>query len=192
MVNGSELELRDAILIDRAGRIRATERWLGTIAAGAAVEIDGDRTAKAAGAGRRGPGSRRRTRSWRRCGRTGKPARRTRASSAWSPGCRDDRAGRSSSRPSTGSAGSRRSWSICAAARRPAPTGGGTTGSPPAKPDVEARLLEHDANASGGAAGATRAGATQELPPATDTSRAVPRPRQADDQSRLIANDGAR
>ena len=41
VVNGGELELRDAILIDQAGPTERRERWLGTIAAGAAVEIDG-------------------------------------------------------------------------------------------------------------------------------------------------------
>ena len=41
VVNGGELELRDAILIDQAGPDERRERWLGTIAAGAAVEIDG-------------------------------------------------------------------------------------------------------------------------------------------------------
>lgn len=41
VVNGGEFELRDAILIDRGGTGEMRERWLGTIAAGAAVEIDG-------------------------------------------------------------------------------------------------------------------------------------------------------
>jgi hypothetical protein len=41
VVNGGELELRDAILIDRTGTTELRERWLGTIAVGAAVEIDG-------------------------------------------------------------------------------------------------------------------------------------------------------
>jgi hypothetical protein len=41
VINGGELELRDAILIDQAGPDERRERWLGTIAAGAAVEIDG-------------------------------------------------------------------------------------------------------------------------------------------------------
>ena len=44
MVNGGELELRDAILIDVSAEPRRRERWLGTIAAGATVEIDEDRT----------------------------------------------------------------------------------------------------------------------------------------------------
>jgi hypothetical protein len=41
VVNGGELELRDAILIDQAGSDERREHWLGTIAAGAAIEIDG-------------------------------------------------------------------------------------------------------------------------------------------------------
>jgi hypothetical protein len=41
VVNGGELELRDAILIDQAGQDERRERWLGTIAAGAAVELGG-------------------------------------------------------------------------------------------------------------------------------------------------------
>jgi hypothetical protein len=41
VVNGGELELRDAILIDQAGQAEPRERWLGTIAPGAAVPIDG-------------------------------------------------------------------------------------------------------------------------------------------------------
>ena len=53
MVNGSELELRDAILIDQAGPAERRERWLGTIAAGAAVEIDGPAGAETAGTRRR-------------------------------------------------------------------------------------------------------------------------------------------
>ena len=40
VVNGGELELRDAILIDQAGADERRERWLGTIAAGATVELD--------------------------------------------------------------------------------------------------------------------------------------------------------
>jgi hypothetical protein len=41
VVNGGELELHDAILIDQSGPAERVERWLGTIAAGASVEIDG-------------------------------------------------------------------------------------------------------------------------------------------------------
>ena len=41
VVNGSELELRDAILIDLANPNERREHWLGTIAAGASVNIDG-------------------------------------------------------------------------------------------------------------------------------------------------------
>ncbi len=41
LVNESEIELRDAVLIDRANHSQERERWLGTIAAGAAVVIDG-------------------------------------------------------------------------------------------------------------------------------------------------------
>jgi hypothetical protein len=41
VVNGSELELRDAILIDLADPNERRERWLGTIAAGASIDIDG-------------------------------------------------------------------------------------------------------------------------------------------------------
>jgi hypothetical protein len=40
VVNGSELELRDAILIDLANPNERRERWLGTIAPGASVDID--------------------------------------------------------------------------------------------------------------------------------------------------------
>ena len=40
VVNRSELELRDAILIDLANPNERRERWLGTIAAGASIEID--------------------------------------------------------------------------------------------------------------------------------------------------------
>jgi hypothetical protein len=41
VVNGSELELRDAVLIDVVGRNERRERFLGTIAAGSAVAIEG-------------------------------------------------------------------------------------------------------------------------------------------------------
>jgi hypothetical protein len=41
VVNGSDLELRDAILIDLANPNERRERWLGTIAAGASIDIDG-------------------------------------------------------------------------------------------------------------------------------------------------------
>jgi hypothetical protein len=40
LVNGSELELRDATLVDFTGPTQRTERYLGTIAAGASLEID--------------------------------------------------------------------------------------------------------------------------------------------------------
>jgi hypothetical protein len=40
VVNGGDLELRDAILIDMSGPKDGRERWLGTIAAGATVAID--------------------------------------------------------------------------------------------------------------------------------------------------------
>jgi hypothetical protein len=56
VVNGSELELRDAILIDRAGSDELRERWLGTIAAGAAAEIDGQEGQKAPERIEAGPG----------------------------------------------------------------------------------------------------------------------------------------
>jgi hypothetical protein len=41
VVNGSELELRDAILIDLVGPNERRERWLGTIGVGASIDIDG-------------------------------------------------------------------------------------------------------------------------------------------------------
>jgi hypothetical protein len=41
LVNDSELELRDAILVDLAGPDQRKERFVGTIGAGATVEIDG-------------------------------------------------------------------------------------------------------------------------------------------------------
>jgi hypothetical protein len=41
VVNGSDLELRDAILIDVSGPADKRERWLGTIAAGAAATLGG-------------------------------------------------------------------------------------------------------------------------------------------------------
>jgi hypothetical protein len=40
LVNGGNLELRDAMLVDQAGPAERVERWLGTIAAGASVELD--------------------------------------------------------------------------------------------------------------------------------------------------------
>ena len=52
----AELELRDAILIDVGGAGRAAERWLGTIAAGATVAIDGPARPAAARTRRAGPG----------------------------------------------------------------------------------------------------------------------------------------
>ena len=86
VVNGGELELRDAILIDQAGPDERRERWLGTIAAGATVEIDGPAVRETARARRRRALAPTRTRSWRSCARTGKTARKTRVSFAWSPG----------------------------------------------------------------------------------------------------------
>ena len=49
LVNGSELELRDATLVDLAGPNQRTEHALGTIAAGATVAIVAERSAPAAG-----------------------------------------------------------------------------------------------------------------------------------------------
>ncbi len=94
LVNGGELELRDAILIDRAGPTERRERWLGTIAAGAAVEIDGQDGQKPPERVDAGPGSRSPTPSWRSCERTGNPARKTRENFAWSPGWRGRPAGK--------------------------------------------------------------------------------------------------
>ena len=56
VVNGGDLELRDAILIDQAGPDEPRERWLGTIAAGAAVEIDGTAEEKPPESVAAGPG----------------------------------------------------------------------------------------------------------------------------------------
>ena len=41
VINGADLELHDAILIDASAGAEKQERWLGTIAAGATVEVDG-------------------------------------------------------------------------------------------------------------------------------------------------------
>ncbi len=56
VVNGGDLELRDAILIDQAVPDEPRERWLGTIAAGAAVEIDGPAEEKPPESVAAGPG----------------------------------------------------------------------------------------------------------------------------------------
>ena len=63
VVNGSELELRDAVLIDLAGPNERRERYLGTIAPGASVAIDRAARRRSRRRGRVGPRPRRRTRS---------------------------------------------------------------------------------------------------------------------------------
>jgi hypothetical protein len=56
VVNGSELELRDAILIDLADPGERRERWLGTIAVGASVALDGSHDEKPPTRFETGPG----------------------------------------------------------------------------------------------------------------------------------------
>ncbi len=132
VVNGGELELRDAILIDLAGPDERREHWLGTIAAGAAVDIDG--AARREHCPRRvetGPGPDANPVPGRIACNLGAPRTKTRVSSGWLPGSPGTPAGKSSSRPSIGTGGSPRSWFICAAVARPVPTAGATTGSPP-------------------------------------------------------------
>ena len=189
MVNGGELELRDAILIDRVGKTELRERWLGTIAAGAAVEIDGPRR----GRSRRNASTRARvptpTRSWRSRERTGKPARKTRESFAWSPGRPGRHGGQVIDPPSIGTGASPRSSSTCAAGAPRAPTAGDTTGWPPSDAEVQARYLEEIQ--SHGAAGRPKPGQHKELPPSTAAAGRA-RPSQTDDQSRPTAQDGVR
>jgi hypothetical protein len=56
VINESELELRDAVVIDLPGKGQARERYLGTIGPGATVEIDGPTSQQPPGAVDSGPG----------------------------------------------------------------------------------------------------------------------------------------
>jgi hypothetical protein len=56
LVNESELELRDAVLVESGGTDMAQERWLGAIKAGSSVEIGGAATARPTDGVEAGPG----------------------------------------------------------------------------------------------------------------------------------------
>ena len=77
LVNGSELELHDATLIDFAGDGKRKENYLGTIAAGASVEIVAIGRHAASADGSNPARAPIRTRSSRPCGRPGSGATRT-------------------------------------------------------------------------------------------------------------------
>ncbi len=131
LVNGGELELRDAILIDRAGPDAQRERWLGSIAAGAVVELGGTAAEQPPDAHRGRPWSRRQPYLGGIAHELGTPRRKSGRASPGRLGRRDDR--RASDRAGRRSAPRfhRGRLSICAAAARRVPTAGATTGSPP-------------------------------------------------------------
>ncbi len=56
VVNGADIELRDAVLVDLSESDEPNERWLGTIAPGGSVAIDGPAQAGAAGRMQSSPG----------------------------------------------------------------------------------------------------------------------------------------
>ena len=129
VVNGSELELRDAILIDQAGPAERVERWLGTIAAGASVEIDGRDDEKPPERVDTGPGPDANPFLCGIANQPGVPRRKPGRDPPGGLGGRPGTAGKSLSQPSIGIGASLRLSSTCVAAARPAPTAGGTTGS---------------------------------------------------------------
>ncbi len=109
LINDSELELRDAILIELAGPGQRKERFLGKIGSGATVEIDGPASQEPPARVESGPGPDPNPILGTASDRPGNRATRTPARSAWSPGCRARSAGKRSTRQSTAGEGSPRS-----------------------------------------------------------------------------------